>query len=256
MDLNAQSLCITIDQHTIVDEVTLTAKGGEFIGIIGPNGAGKSTLLRALAGLVAPHRGRVFLKSAPQSPDALSLHAMNRTARARHIAYLAQQREAYWDMPAEAIVALGRYAYGQTARNGPDDQHAITAALAATGMAAFRTRSMSTLSGGEAARIHLARALAGETPILIADEPAANLDPAQALRMMRLLRQRAEEGGLVITAMHDLGLAQRFCSRLVILSGGQCVGDGPPHEALTGERLHSVFDLEADDCAALGIAHP
>ncbi len=148
-------------------------------------------------------------------------------------------------MTAEAIVALGRYAYGAPRRLAPADRAAVERAVAAADIEAFRTRIVTTLSGGEQARVHLARALAAEAPVLLADEPTAALDPGHQLAIMEILAGRAGAGGLVIAALHELDLAARFCTRIVVVSAGRIVADGPPAEALAEENVETVFGVRA-----------
>ncbi len=210
----------------VLDGVSLTLSGGEFVGLLGPNGAGKTTLLRAALGLL-PHEGHS------------SLAALSPRARARTAAFLPQGREIAWPVPVEALVALGRAPHGGADPADP----AVARALARMGLDGLRHRPATGLSGGEQARVLIARALAQEAPLLIADEPVAGLDPEAQLRTMRVFAELAREGRGVIVSIHDLGLAARHCSRLVMLSGGRLVADGPPRAVLTGERLAEVFGI-------------
>ena len=220
----------------IVDAASLTATGGEFIALIGPNGAGKTTLLKTLAGLEALSTGHVAINGA----DARSLAPRR---RARLVSYLPQAREVAWAITAEAVVALGRFAYGSPQRLSPEDRAAVDRAIDAADANSFRTRTMPTLSGGEQARVHLARALAAETPLLLADEPTAALDPRHAEAIMRALAARAESGGLVVAALHDLRLAQRFCNRAIVLDRGVVAADAAPARALAPALLSAVFGV-------------
>lgn len=215
-------------------------RAGEFVGVVGPNGAGKSTLLRALAGLERETGGAVELGGSPISAQAPA-------ARARLLSYLPQARDIHWAITAEAVVSLGRFAYGGARRLGPVDRAAVERALAVTDMASFRSRVASTLSGGEQARLHLARALAAETPVLIADEPTAALDTRHALAVLGVLQARAQAGGLVLAALHDLDFARRFCTRIVILNEGALVADAKPEDALGAETLAAVFGIARTD---------
>lgn len=212
----------------VMQNISFDVQAGEFIGLIGPNGAGKTTLLRALQGLLA-HQGHSSLARMPAA------------ARARAAAFLPQQREVAWPVSVETLVALGRSPHG--AGDSAADRAVVAAALARMGLQAAAGRNVRTLSGGELARVLIARALAQDTPLLLADEPAAGLDPAQQLRMMALFRDLAAEGRSVIASIHDLGLAMRFCSRVLVLEAGRLVADGPPTEVLTPELLAQVFGL-------------
>ncbi len=225
---------------TLLDGVRFAAGAEDFVGVIGPNGAGKSTLLRAIAGLESAASGAVTIAGAP-------VDAMASLVRARALAFLPQAREVHWAITAEAVVSLGRFAYGEGRRLGPADRAAVDAALAATDARSFRCRVASTLSGGELARIHVARALATETPILIVDEPTAALDIKHALAVMAALRARAAAGGTVIAALHDLALARRFCTRMIVLNDGRIEADGAPPDSPSDELIARVFGVSADD---------
>ncbi|MGY6534419.1 MAG: ABC transporter ATP-binding protein [Pararhodobacter sp.] len=217
----------------VLQDITLSIGAGECVGLIGPNGAGKTTLMRAALGLM-PSSGRS------------SLAALDRQARARAVAWLPQNREIAWPVSVEQLVSLGRaphMAAGQ--QPGPTDRAAIEGALARMGLAGFRQRIATQLSGGEQARVLIARALAQETPLLMADEPAAGLDPASQIALMSLFAQIAGSGRSVLAAMHDLGLAVRHCTRLLVLHRGRLAADGPPRQVLTPELLAQVFGITA-----------
>jgi iron complex transport system ATP-binding protein len=149
-------------------------------------------------------------------------------------------------MAVAAVVALGRYPYSDafTALT-QEDRAAIGRALAATATEAFASRAVTTLSGGERARVALARALAGEAPILMADEPTVSLDPRHQLVVMELLVQAARRGGAVLAILHDLALAARFADRIIMMDRGRLVADGPPRAVLTAERIAAVFAVDA-----------
>lgn len=239
MRLVARSLAVEIGSTRLLRDVGFSARAGEFIGVVGPNGAGKSTLLRALAGLQRPTSGAVSI-------DGASVGAMTPRERAKRVSYLPQAREAHWAMTAEAIASLGRFAYGAPHRLGAGDRAAVDRALAASDAAPFRERLMTTLSGGEQARVHLARALAAETPVLLADEPTAALDLRHALSIAAILRAKADAGGLVLAALHDLSLARRFCTRMLALDEGAIAADGAPLETLTDDLTARLFGVVAD----------
>ncbi|SOB93654.1 ABC transporter ATP-binding protein [Rhodobacter maris] len=203
-------------------EVCLTVEPGECIGLIGPNGAGKSTLLRATLGLVA-------------ATGRSSLAALPAAARARTAAFLPQGREIAWPLPVIDLVAL--------AQGGRRTAPEVGAALARMDLAALAQRPASALSGGEQARVLIARALAQNTPLLLADEPIAGLDPAHQIACMQLFADLAANGRSVIVALHDLALAARFCTRLVVLAGGRIVADGTPRAVLTAALLEEVFAI-------------
>ena len=218
----------------VVDHVSLTLRAGECVGLIGPNGAGKTSLMRAALGLV-PAAGRSSLAVLPPA---------QRAARA---AWLPQSREIAWPVSVAHLVALGALARGRA-----EDHPAVAAAIARLDLGGFAGRTATALSGGEQARVLLARALAQDTPLLMADEPLAGLDPAQAIRTMTLLAELAAEGRGVLTSLHDLGLAARHCTRLVVMHRGRLVADGAPAEVLTDDLLAEVFGIRCQRLALPG----
>jgi len=221
----------------VVKGVSADLSGG-VIGLIGPNGAGKSSLVRAIAGLV-PAKGEILIDGAHVSSLPLG-------DRARRIAYLPQGQAVHWPLTVERLVALGRLPHlAPFARPADVDVRAIEEALARTELLALRERPIDQLSGGERARVLLARALAVDAPLLLADEPLAALDPAHQIEVMHLLREEAARGVTVIAVLHDLTLAARWCDRLLLIDGGRLVADGAPRAVLTGERIGAVYGVSA-----------
>lgn len=229
MVLTLSGLSVTRRNRPVLHGVSLSIGPGEFVGLIGPNGAGKSSLMEAALGLI-PFTG------------VSSVVAMPPRARARHAAYLPQDREIAWPVSVEDLVALGRIPWPGGGRSGID-RIATDVAIARMGLEPFRKRTAQRLSGGEQNRVLIARALAQDTPLLIADEPIAGLDPAHQLACLRLFRDLAAEGRAVLASIHDLGLAARFCSRLVLLSQGRVLADGPAPQVLRDDLLQRAFGI-------------
>lgn len=228
--LSVQTLSVKLRDRPVLRNVSFDVGEGELIGLIGPNGAGKSTMMRAVLGLI-PFDG------------VSSLAAMSPSARARHAAWMPQSREIAWPVTVEALVALGRMPHGQ--RGTVADRAAVDAAIERMALAPFRTRTATRLSGGEQARALIARALAQETPLLMADEPIAGLDPEHQIATLDTFASLAREGHGVILSLHDLGLAARHCTRLILLTDGEILADGPPAEVLTEARLEQAFRIRA-----------
>lgn len=243
--LSIHRLGVDLGGRTVLDQAEFDVTGGTLLGIAGPNGAGKTTLARAMAGLIAPQRGAVML-------DGVLLSAIKPAMRARRIAYLAQGGQVHWPLTVRRLVALGRMPHlSAFQRLTPKDDAAIVRALSRADATHLADRVMSSLSGGERALALVARALAVEADILIADEPAAALDPAHQLQVLDVLAEEAARGAAVIAVMHDLSLARRFCHRLLLVHGGRVLADGPPGEVLTKQNLENVFSVEA----ALGVSN-
>ncbi|CAG0911528.1 unnamed protein product [Cyprideis torosa] len=157
-----------------------------------------------------------------------------------------QAREIAWPMSVEALVTLGRIPHMATGqRPTPCDLEKVRDALLAMDLGDFRTRTVTRLSGGEQARVLIARALAQDAPLIMADEPVAGLDPAHQISTMEIFARLARAGKSVLVSLHDLGLAARHCTRLILLSGGSVVADGPPGDVLTPQSLEQVFGIRA-----------
>jgi iron complex transport system ATP-binding protein len=237
--LTAKGLGVRLAGRVVLKDVSLALSPGHLVALVGPNGAGKTTLLRALAGLI-PSEGEIEIGG--QTLSSLPLRE-----RAKRFGYLPQGHVVHWPLPARDIVALGRYPHGATdpARLSPRDADAVLRAMQAVDVIEFSDRRVTELSGGERSRVALARALAVEAPVILADEPTASLDPRHQIDVMKNLRATADKGVLVIVVTHDLGLAARFADHVLVLREGQLVSQGAPAEALSEQVMADVFRISA-----------
>jgi iron complex transport system ATP-binding protein len=236
--LTFNSVSANYSQRAALRDVTAQFTPGAVTAIIGPNGAGKTTLLRVALGILA-HEGdvRVLDKKLSDWP---------REALARAIAYLPQGADAHWPVTARHLVSLGRLPHRKIfAPPNREDEEAIENALARCEATEFAERPINELSAGERARVLLARALATQAPILLADEPAAHLDPAHQLQLMILLKEEAARGTAVAVTLHDLSLAARYCDEIVVMQAGRVAAQGTPASALNDSTLANVFNVGA-----------
>jgi iron complex transport system ATP-binding protein len=212
-----------------LNDVSLTLAPGEVLGVIGPNGSGKSSLLQCLAGILE-YRGEIFLDGQP-------MIRMPPRLRAQRVGYQPQSSESAWALSVEDVVALGRLPWGDR------DAQAIRNAVRQTGIEPLLERRVDRLSGGEQARVWLARVLAGQPRLLLADEPIASLDLLHQRSVMETLRTYADQQHGVILAIHDFALAARYCDRLCLMRNGAVHAFGTPEEVLTEKNLSEVFQV-------------
>lgn len=238
--------CLTAAQLTVpgrLQGVDLEVRPGELLGLLGPNGAGKSTLLSELSGTGTRHVASIRSAAAQGVHGMVSwrdrpLSVVAARERARAIGYLPQQVVSAWDLCVRDVVALGRLPWGDD-----DVARAVDQAMHQTDVWALRARSVRTLSGGEWARVCLARVLAGEPEVLLVDEPTSHLDLSHQLQVMALLQAQAQSGRAVLVAVHDLGLAARYCHRLVLLHHGRVAAQGTVDEVLRPDLLREVYGV-------------
>ena len=237
--ISVRNVAVALAGRQILRDVSFELPRQNLVALVGPNGAGKTTLLRTMAGLLRPS-GEVLI-------DGKRVHDLSSAQRALKFGYLPQGHVVHWPLPAHDVVALGRYPHGATdpSRLPPVDEAAVARAMQATDTVAFGDRPVTELSGGERSRVALARVLAVEAPVVVADEPTAYLDPRHQLDVMQLLRKAADGGTLVIVVTHDLGLAARFADAVLVMADGQLAAHGPAREALSEQVLAEVFRVQA-----------
>nr|WP_292053108.1 ABC transporter ATP-binding protein [Brevundimonas sp. UBA5866] len=228
-----EGINVEIEKQRLLHFASMSVEAGQMVAVCGPNGAGKSTLLKVAAGLIRPRQGSVTV----HGRDLKSLTARQ---RGESIAYLAQDRTIAWNLPAIEIAALGGLHFGYG-----DIMVRAARALDLVGVGHLAHRGVADMSGGERARVLLARALVTDAPVLIADEPVAGLDPDAALLVLERLRQRASDRAAVVVTMHDLSAAAQFADRVVVVANGRVVADAAPMEALSVDVLREHFRIAA-----------
>ncbi|MEU3344468.1 heme ABC transporter ATP-binding protein [Streptomyces sp. NPDC006700] len=233
-----EALRVRRGPREVLDGVDVAVRAGEVLALVGPNGAGKSTLLAALAADLPPTAGVVRVHGRPAQEWSAPELALRR-------AVLPQSAALSFPFAVEEVVRMGRAPHASWA--SPDEDERIVAeAMAATEVTAFAARPFPALSGGERARVALARVLAQRTPLLLLDEPTAALDLKHQEMVLRLCRDRAHAGDAVVVVLHDLGLAAAYAHRVAILCAGRVVADGPPAEVFSEELLSRVYDQRVE----------
>ena len=223
------------DRQVILEDVSFDVKAGEMVGLIGPNGAGKSTLLKTMRGILAPLAGEI-------SVMGRRIGDLPAKEFAKSAAYLQQHLEMTFDYSAREIVLSGRYPYLSWWRQ--EQAHDIViaeACMAYTGVAELAEKPLSAMSGGQRQRVLLAKVLAQQTPVLFLDEPATGLDIIYQEEIFRFCRELCAAGKTVVLVAHELSLAARFCSRLLLIGRGALLADGLPREVLTAELLTRAY---------------
>ncbi|MEM7098379.1 MAG: ABC transporter ATP-binding protein [Pseudomonadota bacterium] len=240
--LHAANVRVETDSKVLVDNAAITINAGEVVVLLGPNGAGKTSLLRALLGM-GSSAARVNILGQPVT--ALSTREL-----ALRVSYLPQVRETAWPNRVFDAVALGRFAHGIALGNlSVEDTQATLDAITACDLTDLQNRNVDTLSGGELARVHCARLYAANTPLLIADEPTAGLDPQQQHRIAQLFRAYISPTQSVLMVIHDVNLALRYATRLIWMEAGRIAYDTKPDE-VTAELITEIYKVKTEFVAA------
>lgn len=238
-ELRLMNASVGVGGVPLVREASVSIAQGQLVVLLGPNGAGKTSLLRLALGLLEPDAGDALLNDS-------AVASLSPAERARSMAYLPQTRPLTWPIRVRDIVALGRFAHGVLmGRPQREDARRIEAALAACDLLPLADRKATTLSGGELARVHCARSFVANTPLLLADEPTAALDPRHQHQVLQLLRGYVDDGGGALVVLHDIALAARYADRLVWMKDGRIVADGAVAETLTAPRLRDIYGVKA-----------
>ena len=238
-ELWVEDLTVQVGQRRLIQNISFTLKAKELVVLLGPNGAGKTSLIRAALGLVK-------IKAGTAKIAGKDTRELNPIERARNVAYLPQIRPLAWPNLVRDVVALGRYSHGAAlGRLKGIDLEAVEDAIAACSLKALAYRRTDTLSGGELARVHCARAFAARAPLMVADEPTSNLDPRHQFLILDLIRTFVENGGGALVVLHDIALAARYASRLIWMKDGKIYSDGTPANTLTKEHLEMIYGVRA-----------
>lgn len=237
--LNTTDLSIGYEKKIVVNDITVEIPKGQITSLIGPNGSGKSTFLKALARILEPAKGAVFI-------DGENIQRIDTKAVAQKIASLSQTSNQISGLTVEEIVAYGRFPY-QKGFSGlkEHDHQLINWALAATNLQQLKDQTLDTLSGGQQQRVWIAMALAQDTDVLILDEPITFLDPAHQLEILELLQKINHQGKTILMTIHDLNHASRFSDYLLGMKKGELLFQGTPKEVFTADKLLNLFDIQA-----------
>lgn len=237
--LRAEDLSLAYEKTMVIDDLQLTIPTGRITALVGRNGSGKSTLLRALARLLKPQGGAVFL-------DNVSIFTMSTKEVARQLGILPQSPVAPEGVTVRDLVAQGRYPHQRwLQRWSKEDEHMVERALEATSMTSLADRPLETLSGGQRQKAWIAMALAQETAFMLLDEPTTFLDIAHQMEVLDLLYElNVAEGRTVVMVLHDLNQACRYAHHLVALRDGRVVAEGAPSRVVTEDLVRSVFGIE------------
>jgi len=222
-----------------LDQFTMSAAEGEFVGVLGANGAGKTTLVRLLSGVATAAEGTVELAGRP-------IESYSPRERARLVAVVPQDTSLAFPFRVDEIVLMGRFPHlGRFGLEGDADRAIADAAMEATDVARFRDREIGTLSGGERQLVLVARAIAQEARVLVLDEPTSFLDLRHQVQLYETLVRLIRERNLTVIAVsHDLNLAAQYSHRLVLLGEGRVLAEGPPDTVLTEENLHTTYGIK------------
>lgn len=232
--LQTRQLCATLGGRRVLQDIDLAIAAGRWTCVVGPNGAGKSSLLKALAGLL-PCQGQVWWQGVP-------LSALTRHQRALQLSWLGQGEASTLDLRVWDVAMLGRWPYqGWLGVPSAEDAQMVEAALKATQAWPWRERLLGELSGGERQRVLLARAMAGNAPVMLMDEPLANLDPPHQVDWLEQVHCLLAQGTTVVSVLHEIGMALH-ADDVLVMAEGRVVHHGPCQDAATRSAIESVFD--------------
>lgn len=232
--INITNLAVSLNEKSILKQINLKIRPGEFFGLIGPNGSGKTTLLKSIAKLISYQDGDIII-------DEKNLTNYKNKMLAKKLSYVPQDTSIDFHFNVKDIVAMGCYAHGENKAN----EELIKKAMLATNTWQFRNKSILNLSGGQRQLVFIAKALTQDTPFILLDEPISALDIHYQMHILKLLKSLTRQGKTVIIVLHDLNLAARFCDQVTLLKNGQVEAMGSCEEVLNTEILKNAYQINA-----------
>lgn len=237
--IHIKDLCVSLNHKSILKEIDLTVRKGDFLGLIGPNGSGKTTLLKTISKLIPFDQGEIIVANK-------EISAYNHKAMARQLSYVPQDTHMDFNLNVKDIVAMGRHAHGNFFSRRQGDEEIVREAMEATDTWRFAEKSILSLSGGQRQLVCIAKALAQDTPLILLDEPIAALDIYYQMHILKLLELLTKQGKTVITVLHDLNLAARFCKKILLLKHGKVQAYGQCKQVLTNQTIKQTYHIDAE----------
>ncbi len=237
--IRVSGLCFSYSRKPVLQGCSFGIEPGDFCAIVGPNGSGKTTLLKLIAGILEPQGGEISLDGRP-------LSRLSVRDRAQILSYVSQRQEVVFDFPVFDTVLLGRNPYqSRWAEAGAHDREVVERVLEQTGLLPFRDRMLTELSGGEAQRVMIARAMAQETPLMLLDEPLSNLDITHQFAVMDILQQlNNQKNTTILIVLHDFSFLHGYANKTLMLCDGKLQHFGPTEEVITPEHIRETFHLD------------
>jgi iron complex transport system ATP-binding protein len=237
--LEIKNLSFNVGERKILNDINFSVRDGEIVGIIGPNGAGKTTFLKSINGIIEEIKGEILF-------NGKNIKEYDKKNLARHISFMNQNTNVGFDFSCLDIVVLGRYPYLKRFQEYSDeDREKAKKYMEKTNTLKFQDRMITELSGGERQRVLFAKTLTQESELILLDEPTASLDMKYEEEIFSIISQMREERKSVIAIIHNLRVAMKYCTRLILLNDGKIIGDGTPQEIVTEKNLRDIYGVEA-----------
>lgn len=237
--LEIKNLSFNVGERKILNDINFSVRDGEIVGIIGPNGAGKTTFLKSINGIIEEIKGEILF-------NGKNIKEYDKKNLARHISFMNQNTNVGFDFSCLDIVVLGRYPYLKRFQEYSDeDRKKAKKYMKKTNTLKFQDRMITELSGGERQRVLFAKTLTQESELILLDEPTASLDMKYEEEIFSIISQMREERKSVIAIIHNLRVAMKYCTRLILLNDGKIIGDGTPQEIVTEKNLRDIYGVEA-----------